>query len=225
MSLNAIESSIIRAMARAMFVTAWADFQERYGDGYAPGTELMDAAPETPAYVLQEAHVWAGIIVGMNLPKGSNIPQRSMFFLFREALKADGKDPDVAQDDLKLQAHFGHSLAMEIMGSGVSWADDHAELPFGLPYIGWSCMDLDDAGYPIPGEDLFTPEEYQQIEQEGWGIFNDPPEIQRLDEMDEGPRFPTDEHALDHVRKRASEGSTLHQKALRACGVKESAHG
>jgi len=144
--LNSIEDNIVTAMARAMFVTVWADWAELHGDGYPAGCELLDVAPETPAYVLRVAHVWAGIVVGMN---NDTIPRRSLFFLFREALAADEHDPDTCQDDPSLQNDFGHYLAMEIMGHGVSWADDHAELPFRLPYIEYSYFDLDATTYPI----------------------------------------------------------------------------
>ena len=50
-----------------------------------------------------------------------------------------------------------------------------------------------------------------QATAEGWGLFNDPPEVQRLDDAG---MFASDDDALVFIAQRAAEGSAYHIQTL-----------
>jgi hypothetical protein len=59
--------------------------------------------------------------------------------LFAWALEADNRSLDnLDEGDAK---DFGHCLAMESIGHGVSWFDNHAKFPLHLPYFEFSLED------------------------------------------------------------------------------------
>jgi hypothetical protein len=107
--------------ARAAFVSSWADYQEERGKTY-PGEDLMDVAPSTPL----SAYVWAGELIG-NLENANRDP---ICTIGARAAKADGVDwEDFEGTD------FGHYLAMQALGHGVSWFDDHARFKLKVPHM------------------------------------------------------------------------------------------
>ena len=135
-----IIDEIIKGMARAFFVTAWADREEELGRTY-PGMELTEVAPETPPEVLLKVNYVLGVIEGMN-----------------------GEAPYVRIQKLPLDAGenlavdwgfaFGWYLGMESLGHGVAWTDDGAP-PHGLelPLVEFSWDEYPDDFHDAPEED------------------------------------------------------------------------
>jgi hypothetical protein len=117
--------TIANAMARAMYVSAWADHQEAMGRRLRG--ELMDQAPATPRRAKDDAFMLIGRFECLN---GMDI-----FALLYAAYKADGFDPYQYPPDEKYEKEFGHYLAMQALGHGVSWFDDHAKFPIKFPHI------------------------------------------------------------------------------------------
>ena len=124
------EEVAIAAMARAFFVSAWADRMEERGYNFSQ-RELMDEAPPTPRYALLAATKFAGHLEHAN---HLNLPA-----IIYQAAKADGV-PDVYErgvhDDLARE--FGHYVAMQALGHGVSWFDDHAKFDLKIPHFEFS---------------------------------------------------------------------------------------
>jgi len=126
--------TIIKAMARAMFVSAWTNREEELGRSHG-GEELMDVAPRAPKRALYEAYRLAGRFEAMN---NLCIPA-----LFVKAMIADGimsKDwnsADMECAEEKYAREFGHYLAMRALGEGVAWEDDHAKC--GIIYPHFDC--------------------------------------------------------------------------------------
>lgn len=135
---------IIDGMARALYVCAYADAIEEgeiEGEGAGPGEDWMDVAPETPGYARDAALVLAGRIEERN--------GMSLICLLYQAGRADGIDvfarPADADSPYWFEAResrhcnyaesFGHDLAMQSLGHGVSWFDDHKRFPLSLPLI------------------------------------------------------------------------------------------
>lgn len=128
---------ILEGAARAMFVQWWADqcscgFDSETcrlnGDGHEDwdpsaehipndpgGVELMDIAPETPASAREEASVLLRCVAGDNGAEWTKV-------LNRDEVQADPES-------------FGHYLAMEALGHGVAWSDDHEDHGLKLPYV------------------------------------------------------------------------------------------
>lgn len=118
------ERQIIDAMARAMFVTTWADRMEERGLGHKlAGQELMDIAPKTSRDALAAAKKLATMFAEAN--EGA-----SMNDLYARALNVAGKHGGDTSPH-----SFGHYMAMEAMGHGVSWTDDHPEFKVNIPYF------------------------------------------------------------------------------------------
>lgn len=128
---------IAEGMARALWCDAWANWADeqhqknpkvRY---YPPGCELMDHMPAVPQRAYNEAWRLFGAIEELN--------GGTMAVLCHRAWLADnspGKDSEecnwtnAGQDYWK---EFGHYLAMEALGHGVSWADDHEAIEIKFP--------------------------------------------------------------------------------------------
>lgn len=120
--------------ARAFFVCAYADYCEDpdFCDDESdddddrdelprpgPGEDWLDYAPETPANAYALAgELWARL-------ESEN--RASVYVLAERAKAADGEDPDPDQ--------FGHYLAMQAMGHGVSWFDDHKAFAIEVPHM------------------------------------------------------------------------------------------
>jgi hypothetical protein len=116
-----LAQQLAASMARALHVTAWAEREEESGRTY-PGQELMDIAPDTTDEATAQAWRLMGRIEQAN--------RLNIYAAYCKALKADGQDyyaEGVAESNAR---DFGHYLAMEALGHGVGWADDHE--PHGL---------------------------------------------------------------------------------------------
>jgi len=104
--------------ARALFVSWYADAVENgdhEGDAAGPGEDWMDVAPETPQSARDEATALLRCVEGDNREAWAKV-------LARPEVEADPKG-------------FGHYLAMEALGHGVAWADDHEDHGLKLPLV------------------------------------------------------------------------------------------
>ena len=118
------------------------DFESR---GRFGGMELMDVAPDTPDYARFEATKLLGAFEYANPQWGRNLPS-----IMAAAQRADqdfhhmhdppGVDfpyglfsPDVRE--------FGHYIAMQALGHGVSWFDDHARFELKVPHVEFQLED------------------------------------------------------------------------------------
>jgi hypothetical protein len=108
----------VDAAARAMFVSAWADAMEEAGRSEEiSGVELYDVAPDTPAEARKAARALSRAYEQANGKKLKS--------LWKLAVTVPGKhyrEPDLED--------FGYSLAMQSLGHGVGWEDNHPA--FGL---------------------------------------------------------------------------------------------
>lgn len=141
-----IDPTILDMMARTFFVSAWADEWEHYENEYDDfegydeiveelgveppnfmGVELMSIAPETPQEAMQFAEKFY-----------RDIEQTNNVNL--EEFIPPGEDEDFDRHD------FGYCLAMEGMGTGVAWSDDHEDHGLNIPQFAGEQMDLAFAG-------------------------------------------------------------------------------
>lgn len=111
--------TIVEAMARTLHVDNWARREEERGRTY-PGMDLMDVAPKTPRAAEHAARQLATRIEELN---GQTLER-----LYRRAVTARG-----IHREEPTQRLFGHYLAMESLGHGVSWFDDHPTFKLKLP--------------------------------------------------------------------------------------------
>lgn len=124
---------VFKGAAAAFFVSAWGDKEEEAGRSY-PGKDLMDVAPDTPDYVMKEAYRFIGALENAN--------KRHIASIFHKAIEADvAEGKDVKNKDYP--DLFGHYLAMEAMGHGVSWWDDHAKFEIVVPHVEFTQFDLE----------------------------------------------------------------------------------
>ncbi len=145
---DGFRDTVIHHAARAFFVSAYADYceNEPRGESCARascGDDWMDIAPEaTPleAYVLA-GEMWASIEAASKI---------NMFALAARANQADGGEYEIG-DDFDAE-HFGHYLAMQYMGHGVSWFDDHEEFEIEIPYSEVSYLSFDFECYHYEAE-------------------------------------------------------------------------
>lgn len=135
-----LRDTIISSMARTLWVTAWADELEersRRHDVAArarmrdwPQKDLMDLAPETP----QAAKNLASKLAFTLESEGPCVLEDAL----TRALWADLAQPSERfssrQESVEEYAgSFGHYLAMEALGHGVAWSDDHVDHVFDMP--------------------------------------------------------------------------------------------
>lgn len=113
---------ILQGMADAMFQQAWADDTEEKHKksgkkGLSPlsGNEISKIAPATPESAKKAAEKLAKQFEKAN---GKKIED-----LYADAMKADGNESGDKCEE------FGHYLAMQALGHGVSWFDDHKRFP------------------------------------------------------------------------------------------------
>lgn len=132
-----IEETILAGMARAIAVSAYANASDEgeLPEGSpkpGPGQDWMDYAPETPVRALLVARRWADRII--------REPGNCCFTLWQLASRARVADfPETPTDTIDAiptdyAESFGRNLAMQMMGHGVSWFDDHAEFPLVVPH-------------------------------------------------------------------------------------------
>ena len=119
---------ILEAMARAAFVSEWANKQEEKAQRTRKrlnwgGQDLMNLAPATNAAAKKWARDLATELVRKN--------NRTLDALIHDAARADGLDIRVGQEYAR---KFGHYVAMMALGHGVGWWDDHEKFPMVVPY-------------------------------------------------------------------------------------------
>ena len=130
--------AFLEGAARAFFVMAYADFVENDEnesselDVPGPGGDWMNCAPTNPpaAYALA-GQLWTDI---------EHASKCSMYVLRERALEAEGVTDIDAND-------FGHYMAMQYMGHGVSWFDSHEKFEIKIPHGEVSSFSFDEACY------------------------------------------------------------------------------
>lgn len=133
----------ILAAADTFFREAFHSFtedQDREDDGH----EYPDSPPDAlPLY----AYVLAGEMISA-LETANGV---SIFVLGARANQADcGEAPDASSDNYTCDVdpeEFADRLAMEYMGSGVSWEDDHEPFEIKIPTVEISGFTFDPAAY------------------------------------------------------------------------------
>jgi RNA binding exosome subunit len=113
---------IIDAAARAFFVNDWADREGEAGRTY-PGEDLMDVAPDTS----KSAEAFGKkFIEAIEKKQGKSI----------EKLYVRAATDDSSKHLKKpTEEDFGYALAMQALGTGVAWSDDHPELGWKPPRV------------------------------------------------------------------------------------------
>ena len=110
--MSATRDEIIASMARTLFVLDWADEQEEKGKRLRPGDLDAQAPAKTPRkYVLAALAVTEVI----EHDTGLSIDAVYVELATRPGRHTGPKTPEA----------FGSDLAMMVMGTGVSWYDDH----------------------------------------------------------------------------------------------------
>ncbi len=117
-----LRARIVGAMARALFVTAWADAEEEAGRTHHG--ELMDLAPETTPEAIDAAEALSREFEEKN--------QTAFDVMYETAAAMEDHDVSPTPED------FGHYTAMEALGHGVSWKDDHPKHGFAVPNVDFS---------------------------------------------------------------------------------------
>jgi hypothetical protein len=115
------EDAVHEAMARALFVSAWADCEERGGRTY-PGMELYEVAPETPPEAYRAA---AQLIIDFERAN-----RKDLDAMYRRALETAG-----LQDGAAVRKDFGYLTAMQALGHGVAWFNHYPDHGLEIPSI------------------------------------------------------------------------------------------
>ena len=140
-----IRTEILEHMARAFFGTAWADWEDQYGEGTG-GMEVMEVMPDEIDPAASQA---AGSLVeSLEALHGKRIED-----IFEEAVKLSGDDGDRP----KTPEMFGHYAAKGALGHGVSLYDaigrKAAEfVNTSACHMEFTYYDLDETKYPIPAD-------------------------------------------------------------------------
>lgn len=106
---------VVQAASRAFFVDAWTNRAAALGHTF-PGENLMDVAPENPEDVQEWGTRFIQTVERLN--------DKDIRLLYEEAAGA-GTPSDHRTEPTP--ETFGHYLAMQSLGHGVSWYDDHPE--------------------------------------------------------------------------------------------------
>lgn len=135
--------SFIESLARTFWVCAYADWWDNEGDDSDPhasnGEDWMNETPDTPDEARHLAHEFCEI-----LAKKNNI---SIDMLLYKILNQSYAIPDDYENSFA--DDFGHYVAMEALGHGVSWEDDHPPHKLKLPYVSVYACSISDMGYDI----------------------------------------------------------------------------
>ena len=124
-----IIDDVVDGMARALFIDAWVEEQEEAGESFS-GVEILDVAPPTSDDARDEALRFYGSVEQAN--------RSEMEVLLAKAARADGyRDADEAPSEShgSYAWTFGWYLAMQGLGHGVGWFDDHREFPLKVPHL------------------------------------------------------------------------------------------
>jgi hypothetical protein len=134
-SNSSFRDGFIEGAARAFFVMAYAEYADESNDDDLPkatnGEDWYDVAPSNPpcAYALA-GELWASLEAMNHI---------SMYQLLARAALADAKAIDAIE--------FGGDIAMQAMGTGVSWFDDHAKFEISIPRMEVSMYTFDSSAY------------------------------------------------------------------------------
>jgi len=123
-----LESEITEGIARALWVTAYADWvrnlpaAQKRELGAGPGEDWTDVAPENPRTAYDAAAQLERLFAQANAGA-------AMVDLLADAMEADGKK----SAGFAYAHRFGHYMAMQALDHGVSWFDDHAQFAVNFP--------------------------------------------------------------------------------------------
>jgi hypothetical protein len=127
-----LRDDVVSAMARTLWLLAYADYAEsdegRAADAERArsGEDWDNVAPETPAEAEKLAARAVAVMEKVNGQRLGTILSR--------AARADRDQKGASvRVDSRWAEEFGSDLAMMVVGSGVSWFDDHAEFTLDLP--------------------------------------------------------------------------------------------
>lgn len=130
-------NQIIESMARALYVCAYADMIDNAReDGEdvddlprAPRDERdwMDCAPDTSEAALDIARKLAAAIEGR--------AKATLAELYRDASEECANQIALCHRGEHTADLFGHYIAMQSLGHGVAWSDNHAPLTFEIPSV------------------------------------------------------------------------------------------
>lgn len=123
----------LQGIARAMWVSCWADRQEEKGKRLQG--ELMDLAPKTPMRFLLEAARFIGNLEAVNRLHHACLISRAYAADNLLHVGTETWDDSAWVHDEDFHRDFGHYLAMQAMGHGVSWWDDHASFTITVPHV------------------------------------------------------------------------------------------
>jgi hypothetical protein len=123
------EDDVLEGVARAIWLTTYADYvmelpraqQRELGPGQ--GGNWNDVAPETPPTAMDAARQLVELIEEAN--------EQQIPTLLQQAAAADRK----RSISTRYAAQFGHYLAMQALGTGTSWFDDHGAFPLKVPHF------------------------------------------------------------------------------------------
>lgn len=116
-----VRDTVITAMARALFVQAYASREEEAGRGIGPGEDWTDHAPPTTAAAWYAAEKLGNAIEKLNLI-GLNTLYGACAAYYPSEHRVEPQPDD-----------FGFYLAMQSVGSGLAWADDHPDPGLRVP--------------------------------------------------------------------------------------------
>lgn len=130
------DEEILEGMAEAFWGSAWADAMDEHGEGVGMGAQVMDVMPEVPEATKAFARESASKLCAANGVK-------TLGELLVRAAKADGcEDPGENYNRFGTYARsFGSDMAMQMMGHGVSWADDHEDFECEVPYVTYGSIE------------------------------------------------------------------------------------
>lgn len=118
---KSIHNDIISEMATMLYMDRIASELEEM-DQAPTGKRYEDLVGETPIVALYKASEIAGAIEQSNAGA-------SIIDLYTNALQAEG-----LQDSPALRKEFGETIALQSLGHGVSWFDNHAKIPLEFPF-------------------------------------------------------------------------------------------
>jgi hypothetical protein len=118
-----VMDEIVNAMARVLFVQAYAAQEEEAGRSIGGGQDWMDHAPATSA-----AAGYAAMKLAIEVEKRNMLGLNTLYGACAAYYPEQHRKKPTPED-------FGHYLAMQALGHGVSWDDDHPDPGLQLPYI------------------------------------------------------------------------------------------
>lgn len=131
---------IEESAGRALFVFAWADAEERNDRPASFGGDYMDLAPATPRRAIRSGKALIKAIETNNRPFNIN-----QLYWVAENMPGRHRRTPTAED-------FGHYLAAEALGHGVSWTDNHPDPEITVPHWDFDLLEssiLDESGFNI----------------------------------------------------------------------------